>query len=105
VRTTITGLHVEVTPALRDFVGRKIEGLERIFEGIHSVQVMLDAHQGGQVAEMIVSVSGKVLVVQAEHPDLYAALDLAEDKIKKRLRRLKDRLKDRRVRGARAARW
>ena len=77
----ITGHHVEVTDALRNFVNEKFQRLERHFEHVIDTHVILSVEKLVQKAEATVHVNGANLFAEQEHSDLYAAIDGLIDKL------------------------
>ncbi|HVG94994.1 MAG TPA: ribosome-associated translation inhibitor RaiA [Planctomycetota bacterium] len=95
MRIQITGRHVGVTDAMKDYARDKVEKLERIYGRMTKVDVTLDAHPDRKVAEIVAHANrGVQLVGRAESPDMYAAVDLAEEKLARQLLRHKERLTD-----------
>ena len=95
MKIDITGRHVSVTEALKSYVTQRIEKLDRHFDGIQSVHVMLDVEGDHQVAEIVVTCSrGATLVGTAKMEDMYAAIDQAVDRVLRQTTRHKERLKD-----------
>lgn len=92
----ITGHHVEVTGALRDYVNEKFERLERHFERMTDVHVVLNVEKQIQKAEATVHVSGNTLFASAEEQDMYAAIDSLVDKLDRQLLKHKEKLNDHR---------
>jgi putative sigma-54 modulation protein len=77
----ITGHHVEVTPALHDYVIGKLDRVIRHFDHVTSVHVVLSVQKLNQKAEITLHVKGKDIYADAEDGDLYAAIDLLADKL------------------------
>jgi putative sigma-54 modulation protein len=77
----ITGHHVEVTPALHDYVIGKLERVIRHFDHVTSVHVVLSVQKLNQKAEITLHVKGKDIYADAENGDLYAAIDILADKL------------------------
>ncbi len=97
----LTGRHCELSDALKEYATRKAERLERRFDGIHNVEMILSVEGGRPKAEIIVSaVRGQKCVAGAIHEDLFAAIDLVVDKVDRQLKRLKGRLRERHGKGA-----
>lgn len=95
MRIQITGRHVGVTEAMKDYARDKVEKLERIYGRMTKVEVTLDAHPERKVVEIVAHANrGVRLVGRAESPDMYAAVDLAEEKLARQLLRHKERLTD-----------
>ena len=95
MQITITGHHVEVTPALRAYVTEKMQRLTRHFDHVISVNVILKVEKLEQNAEATVNAPGHTLFATESATDMYAAIDGLSDKIDRQVRRLKARLRDR----------
>jgi putative sigma-54 modulation protein len=77
----------------------KVEKLSRYYERITWVDVVLDVEHERNTVEMSAGLNrGQTIVGKAESPDMYAAIDLAIDKISRQLRKHKEKLKDHRPR-------
>jgi putative sigma-54 modulation protein len=94
MQLTITGHHVEVTPALRAYVTEKLQRLSRHFDHVISVEVILNVEKLDQIAEATVNAAGRTLFANEKAPDMYAAIDGLSDKIDRQVRRLKGRLRE-----------
>ncbi len=96
---TISGHHLEVTPALREYVLAKLERVTRHFDQVVDVNVLLTVEnlkekEKRQKAEVTLHVKGKDIFVEQSHEDLYAAIDQLMDKLDRQVCRHKDRLHD-----------
>jgi ribosomal subunit interface protein len=69
----ITGHHVEITPAIRDYVLSKLDRINRHFENVMDVNVTLTVQKLDQKIEANVHLSGKDIHVQCHDADMYAA--------------------------------
>jgi putative sigma-54 modulation protein len=95
MRIVITGRHLGVTEPMKAYAHEKAGKLGKIHDRLTSIEVTMDvAPHGGHVAEIVADASRARLVGKAEHPDMYAAIDLAEDKVVRQLVRHKQRLAD-----------
>lgn len=92
----ITGHHVDLTEALRSYVNEKFQRLERHFERVVDVHVVLGVEKQLQKAEANIHVSGNTLFASAEEPDMYAAIDLLVDKLDRQLVKHKEKQNDHR---------
>lgn len=90
----ISGHHVEVTPAMRDYVTNKLERVTRHFDNVIDVGVILSVEKLRQKAEITVHVRGKDIFVEAEDGDMYAAIDVLIDKLDRQIIRHKQKLQD-----------
>ncbi len=91
---TVTGHHIEVTPAIRDYVTDKIKKVTRHFDHVIDIGVILSVEKLVQKAEVNVHVSGKDIFVQAEDADLYAAIDSLVDKLDRQVVKHKEKNSD-----------
>ncbi|MFZ9406229.1 MAG: ribosome hibernation-promoting factor, HPF/YfiA family [Burkholderiaceae bacterium] len=91
---TITGHHLEVTPALRDYVTGKLERIRRHFDQVVDITVFLSVEKLRQRAEINVHVRGKDLFAEATDNDLYAAIDALMDKLDRQVLKYKEMRQD-----------
>jgi putative sigma-54 modulation protein len=94
MQINISGHHVDVTPALRDYVTSKLERLNRHFEQITIANVVLTVEKSRQRADATLHVSGADLAGSSESEDMYAAIDLLTDKLDRQLIKHKEKIKD-----------
>lgn len=90
----ITGHHVEVTEALRDYVGSKFDKLERHFDNVVDAHVVLTVEKLTQKAEATLNVSGAKLYADALDADMYAAIDGLIDKLDRQVVKHKEKRAD-----------
>jgi putative sigma-54 modulation protein len=88
----ITGHHVEVTPALHDYVVGKVDRVLRHFDNVTSVHVVLTVEKLRQKAEITLHVKGKDIFADAEDGDLYAAIDMLADRLDRQVLKHKERV-------------
>lgn len=96
---TISGHHLEVTPALRGYVMTKLDRITRHFDQVVDVRVTLAVDnmtekEKRQRAECNVHVKGRDLFAVSSHADLYAAVDELADKLDRQVGRYKDKALD-----------
>ena len=94
---TISGHHLDVTPALRSYVTSKLDRITRHFDQVVDVKVLLTVEnlkekQGRKRAECHVHVKGSDMFAESSHADMYAAVDELVDKLDRQVVRHKDRL-------------
>ncbi len=102
----ISGHHVELTPALKEYVQNKLERIKRHFDNVIDITVILavDANtekDKRQRAEINLHMRGKDLHVESEAQDMYAAIDLLMDKLDRQVLRHKDKIQDHQHEGIR----
>jgi putative sigma-54 modulation protein len=94
---TISGHHLDVTPALRNYVTSKLDRITRHFDQLVDIKVLLSVEkqkekERRQRAECNIHVKGNDLFAESTHADLYAAVDELMDKLDRQVVRHKDRL-------------
>jgi putative sigma-54 modulation protein len=90
----IHGNHVEVTPALREYVQGKLTRVERHFDQVIDANVQLTVEKLRQRAEITLRLRGNYIHVESVDDDMYAAIDVLIDKLDRQVLRHKDRIKD-----------
>ncbi|MGH8352877.1 MAG: ribosome hibernation-promoting factor, HPF/YfiA family [Pseudomonas sp.] len=91
MQVNISGHQLDVTDALRDYVGEKLSRLERHFDRITNVQVIMTVEKLRQKIEATLHIAGGEVVANAEHDDMYAAIDLLTDKLDRQLIKHKEK--------------
>ena len=94
MQINLTGQHLDVTPALKEYVTTKLQRLERHFDHVTNAHVVLSVEKLIQRAEATVHVSGASLHAEARDGDMYAAIDALIDKLDRQVKRHKEKLSD-----------
>jgi len=95
MQLSITGHHIDVTPSLRDYVSSKMDKLERHFDHVTNMHVVLSVEKLEQKAEATLHVgNGGNLFADAVHADMYAAIDALTDKLDRQIKKHKEKLQD-----------
>ena len=89
---SVSGHHLEVTPAIRTYVQSKLERVTRHFDHVIDAHVILTVDKLRQKAEVTLHVRGKDLHCECEEEDLYAAIDLLADKLDRQVLKHKEKL-------------
>ncbi|MDO6443760.1 MULTISPECIES: ribosome hibernation promoting factor [unclassified Marinobacter] len=95
MQLNISGHHVELTPALKEYVSEKFERLERHFDHISNCQVTLEVDKVRQIADATLHVVGGEIHAKAENEDMYAAIDGLVDKLDRQILKHKEKSLDR----------
>jgi putative sigma-54 modulation protein len=94
MQLSVTGHHLDVTDSLRDYVSDKFAKLERHFDHVTNVHVILSLEKQRQKAEATMSISGGNIFADAESEDMYAAIDALTDKLDRQIVKHKEKMKD-----------
>lgn len=104
MQLNVTGHHVEVTPALRGYVEKKLERVVRHFDQLIDVHCVLTVEKLQQRAEATLYVRGGAIHADATEPDMYAAIDLLTDKLDRCVKKRKEKHSDHHAAEARTLR-
>ncbi|HRH05085.1 MAG: ribosome-associated translation inhibitor RaiA [Polaromonas sp.] len=96
---TISGHHLEVTPALRTYVTSKLDRITRHFDQLVDIKVLLSVEKQKekdkrQRAECTIHVKGGDMFAESADEDLYAAVDSLMDKLDRQVGKHKEKTKD-----------
>ncbi|PCI37541.1 MAG: ribosomal subunit interface protein [Elusimicrobia bacterium] len=99
----VTGRHLRLTKAIKNYVDEKVSKAQKYFDNIVWAQVVLSVEKRSHHCEIVLHASKQTFRSLAKSSTLYAAIDLASDKIDAQLRRYKDRVKGRNKKGRASA--
>ena len=96
----ISSRHIEVTPQLKRAVRAKIGALDRYLDGLDAASVHFDEARNQRIAdretcEVTLSGHGHHLRCKVQAPDPFTAVDLAEAKLVRQIRKLRTKLQQR----------
>jgi len=96
---TISGHHLDLTPAIREYVQTKLERIQRHFDHVIDIAVILTVEklpekEKRQKAEINLRVPGKDLHAESIAQDLYAAVDTLIDKLDRQVIKHKTRIQN-----------
>ena len=93
---SLTGQRLEITPAIRAYVVSKLERVNRHFDHVIDVSVVMSVDKLRQKIEANVHVRGKDIHAESVDEDMYAAIDALADKLDRQVLKHKELLKDHR---------
>jgi putative sigma-54 modulation protein len=94
MQINLTGHHVELTTPMRDYVNSKMERLERHFDHVTDIHVVLSVEKLRHKAEATMHVSGGTIYADAVQEDMYAAIDSLVDKLDRQVKKHKEKITD-----------
>lgn len=92
MQLNITGHHVDMTPSMHNYVESKMERLERHFDHVTNVHVILSVEKLRQKAEATIHITGGNLYAESENEDMYAAIDAMVDKLDRQIKKHKEKV-------------
>ena len=93
----LSGHHLEITPAIREYVITKLGRITRHFDHVIDVNVILSVEKLKQKIEASVHLSGKDIHVESCDSDMYAAIDSLADKLDRQIIKHKEKSFEHRV--------
>lgn len=90
---TVTGRHIDVTDAIRDFATKKIQAIHIDYPRIVEARVVVDVQKDRQMAEIVLYCADHITIqASTVGTDMYASIDETVTKIMRRMRKHKTRL-------------
>lgn len=99
----IKGMNLELTDAIKDYINKRIAGIEKLcsgFEPVASLEIEVgkdtEHHNKGAHfrCSMNLSIPGTVLYADNHHEDLYASIDATQEDLRRQLKENKDKRQD-----------
>lgn len=96
MQINISGRHMEITPAIRDYCNSKLGKLSNYHDRIVKTDIVLSVEKLIRKAEARVFLGGPDLYADSESDDMYAAIDALSDKLSRQLSKHKEKLQNHR---------
>jgi len=96
VTITVSGRHMEVTPALKDYAEQKATKLGKYYDLIHEIEVIFNAVKDSIEVEMIIHAEHKnTFIARHKEGDAYACIDGCMHKLERQITEHKDKFRNR----------
>lgn len=95
MQVAIRGKNIEITPALRDYVEKKVTKITKFIDLPVTAQVNLYVERERHIAEVTAALNGMILRGEEATSDMYASIDLVSDKLEKQVHKYKGKFKKR----------
>ena len=92
MQINLSGHHVDITTPLRDYVTSKMERLERHFDQVTDIHVVLGVEKLRHKAEATMHISGGDIFADSVEENMYAAIDGLIDKLDRQVIKHKEKL-------------
>jgi putative sigma-54 modulation protein len=96
MQLSVTGQHLDITPALHQYVSEKIEKIVHHFDNVTNTHVVLSIEKNRHSAEVTLNAAGATLHATAMSENMYAAIDAMSDKLDRQVIKHKEKLSDHR---------
>ena len=87
----LTGNHLDITPAIRDYVVAKLDRVNRHFDHVIDVTVVMSVDKLQHRVEVNLHTRGKDIHVESAEADMYAAIDVLMDKLDRQVLKHKEK--------------
>lgn len=88
----VNGRHLEVTPALRSYVEKKISRFDRYLSNISEAIVTLQVEKYRHKAEVLLKVNGILIQAEGITGDVYSSIDEVAEKLDRQIKKYKEKL-------------
>jgi putative sigma-54 modulation protein len=95
MKITVSGKNVEVTNALRNAVEKKLLKLDKYFNPDVEAKATLSVQKNRQIIEVTIPFNGVILRGEEANEDMYASIDLVEEKLEKQIQKQKTKIERR----------
>ena len=88
---TVRGKNIEITPALKDYVEKRVGKVDRFFE-VGEVTVVLTVEKGQHIVEVTIPLGGMILRGEESTMDMYTSIDLVSEKLERQIEKYKAKM-------------
>ena len=92
MNVNVKGRNVDVSPALKEYVEKKISKVVKQFKSVDEEVAVLKVAKGDHTVEITVPAKGIILRAQETTKDMYSSIDLVCEKIERQIHKYKTRL-------------
>jgi len=93
MQLSLSGHHVDITDAIRDYTNTKFDKIKRHFDKVIDVHVILTVEKLEQKAEATIQLNGSKIFAEDSQENMYAAIDALVDKLDRQVVKHKEKLK------------
>ncbi|MGV3026323.1 ribosome hibernation-promoting factor, HPF/YfiA family [Clostridium thermobutyricum] len=92
MKVTVMSKNIEITPALREVIEKKISKLDKYFEKEVDAKVTISVQKNRHIVEVTIPFSGIMLRAEEATEDMYKSIDMVEEKLVRQIRKQKTKL-------------
>jgi len=94
MQLTISGHQLDLTDSMKDYIGEKMQRVERHFDHLNSIDVVLNVEKIQHKAEATINAKGVTIHAHAESENMYSSIDELTDKLDAQVRKHKEKVTD-----------
>ena len=91
MKITFKGKHIEVTDAMRNYIEKRLNKIDRHFDHILEVIVTLSVEKNRQIVEATLQASRALIRAEEETDDMYTSIDKVVDKLGRQIQKYKEK--------------
>ncbi|RDI48779.1 ribosome hibernation-promoting factor, HPF/YfiA family [Aquicella lusitana] len=88
------GKNIDITPALKAFATEKLQPLQKRFDFIMQINLVLHIENITHIAEATAHIKGAEIHARAENEDMYKAIEAMIDKLSTQLTKHKEKISE-----------
>lgn len=92
MRINVRGRNMDITPALQEYVVKRLNRLDKFFNSPIEAQATLSVIKENHIVEVTISMDGLLLRGEEATLDMYASIDLVVDKLERQIRKYKTKI-------------
>lgn len=92
VAIAVRGKNIDITPALKDYVEKRVGKITKYFDTLGEITVVLAVAKGRHIVEVTVPVNGMLLRGEESTTDMYASIDLVIEKLERQIEKYKTKI-------------
>lgn len=92
MQLTISGHQIDLTDSMKQYIGEKMQRIERHFDHLNSIDVVLHVEKIHHKAEATINAKGVTMHAHADSDNMYATIDDLTDKLDSQVRKHKEKL-------------
>lgn len=92
MRIKTRGKNMDVSPALQDYVEKRLAKLEKYFDSDIEANVTMSVARESHIVEVTISIDGLLLRGEEMSPDMYASIDSVVDKLERQTHKYKTKI-------------
>lgn len=92
MKINVRGKNMEVSPALQEYLEKRMGKLEKYFDSQIEVQVTMSIVKDDHIVEATISIDGLLLRGEETSQDIYASIDMVVDKLERQMHKYKTKI-------------
>lgn len=88
----VTGRHLEITPALKNYVEKKVKRINRYLSNISEAVVTISVQKYRHKVEVLLKVNGVLIQAEGITSEVYSSIDEVSEKLGRQIKKYKGKL-------------